>query len=92
MYFSRTKKFTVDSKLELCANKWVQGLEKQLKVNKLRGNCNKWERVKEEHIIFCLRRSAHVQFIPSHGEQGGGCRKEQTIELMQCFDSNNKST
>ena len=54
------------------------------------GDYNKREGVKCKHAVFCLRKSAYSQFIPSHGEQYTKWRREQTTALMQCFDSSNK--
>ena len=34
--------------------------------------------MKCKHTIFCLQRIAYSQFIPSCGEQHGGCRRRQT--------------
>ena len=71
-------------------------LEKQLKANKREGA---WGLVaingvrggiQGEHTIFFLQRSVHSQFIPSHGEQHGGWRREQTAELKRYFDISDK--
>lgn len=48
--------------------------------------------VKCKNTIVCLQKSTHSQFIPSfHGEQHSGCwKREQTVELIQCFNCSNK--